>query len=41
MKPFQQELALVNRQITALDNKVEIYIKERVAELGSGYIKLN
>ena len=41
MKPFQQELALVNRQITALDNKVETYIKERVAELGSGYIKLN
>lgn len=40
MKPYQEELKQVNRQIGALDDKIEDYIDRRVAELGSGYVRL-
>ncbi|MBP3894036.1 MAG: hypothetical protein J6D34_08355 [Atopobiaceae bacterium] len=41
MKPYKEELSQVNRQISELDGKVEAYIKQRVAELASGYVKLS
>ncbi len=41
MKPLQAELAEVNRQISALDANVSNYVKARVKELESGYIRLN
>lgn len=40
MKPVQQELSQVNKQISDLDDNVDAYVEKRLKELESGYIRL-
>ena len=40
MKPFKEELAQVNKQIGQVNGRVDDYIKERLAELGTSFTQL-